>query len=85
MFLLSQLLLARDGFESCKIQLFCIAEEGTEAEELKANVKKYLYDLRMQAEVIVVTMMSMEAHYEISTNAKKNMQALRIESEHTFL
>jgi hypothetical protein len=39
----------------------------------------------MQAEVIVVTMMSMEAHSEISTNAKKNMQALRIESEHTFL
>ncbi|CAD6258201.1 unnamed protein product [Miscanthus lutarioriparius] len=45
-----ELLLARDGFESCKIQVFCIAEEGTEAEELKADVKKYLYDLRMQAE-----------------------------------
>ncbi|XP_066379668.1 cation-chloride cotransporter 2-like isoform X2 [Miscanthus floridulus] len=74
MLLLSQLLLARDGFESCKIQVFCIAEEGTEAEELKADVKKYLYDLRMQAEVIVVTMKSMEAHSEISPNAKKNPQ-----------
>ena len=74
MLLLSQLLLARDGFESCKIQVFCIAEEGTEAEELKADVKKYLYDLRMQAEVIVVTMKSMEAHSEISPNAKKDPQ-----------
>ncbi|OQU82897.1 hypothetical protein SORBI_3005G040700 [Sorghum bicolor] len=74
MLLLSQLLLARNGFESCKIQVFCIAEEGTEAEELKADVKKYLYDLRMQAEVIVVTMKSMEAHSEISPNAKKDPQ-----------
>ncbi|XP_066339271.1 cation-chloride cotransporter 2-like isoform X2 [Miscanthus floridulus] len=74
MLLLSQLLLARDGFESCKIQVFCIAEEGTESEELKADVKKYLYDLRMHAEVIVVTMKSMEAHSEISPNAKKDPQ-----------
>ncbi|PWZ26167.1 Cation-chloride cotransporter 2 [Zea mays] len=74
MLLLSQLLLARDGFESCKIQVFCIAEEGTEAEELKADVKKFLYDLRMRAEVIVVTMKSMEAHSEISPNAKKDPQ-----------
>ncbi|XP_066340966.1 cation-chloride cotransporter 2 isoform X2 [Miscanthus floridulus] len=74
MLLLSQLLLARDGFESCKVQVFCIAEEGTEAEELKADVKKYLYDLRMHAEVIVVTMKSMEARSEISPNAKKDPQ-----------
>ena len=40
--------------------MFCIAEEETEAEELKADVKKFLYDLRMQAEVIVVTMKSWE-------------------------
>ncbi|KAM0821953.1 hypothetical protein ACQ4PT_071831 [Festuca glaucescens] len=62
MLLLSQLLLTKDSFESCKIQVFCIAEEDTEAEELKADVKKFLYDLRMQAEVIVVTMRSFEAH-----------------------
>jgi potassium/chloride transporter 4/5/6 len=62
MLLLSQLLLTKDSFESCKIQVFCIAEEDTKAEELKANVKKFLYDLRMQAEVIVVTMRSFEAH-----------------------
>ena len=42
------------------LQVFCIAEEETEAEELKADVKKFLYDLRMQAEVIVVTMKSWE-------------------------
>lgn len=41
-------------------QVFCITEEETEAEELKADVKKFLYDLRMQAEVIVVTMKSWE-------------------------
>jgi hypothetical protein len=44
--------------------VFCIAEEETEADELKADVKKFLYDLRMQAEVIVVTMKSWEAHQE---------------------
>ncbi|BFI30506.1 protein MpCCC1 [Marchantia polymorpha subsp. ruderalis] len=64
MLLLSQLLRAKDSFESCKIQVFCIAEEDTEAEELKADVKKFLYDLRMLAEVIVVTMKSWEAHQE---------------------
>lgn len=45
-------------------QVFCIAEEETEAEELKADVKKFLYDLRMQAEVIVVTMKSWEDNHE---------------------
>ncbi|KAI4297495.1 hypothetical protein L6164_037384 [Bauhinia variegata] len=55
MLLLSQLLLTKDSFESCKIQVFCIAEEDSDAEALKADVKKFLYDLRMQAEVIVIT------------------------------
>ncbi|KAJ6810646.1 putative cation-chloride cotransporter 1 [Iris pallida] len=64
MLLLSQLLLTKESFESCKIQVFCIAEEDTEAEELKADVRKFLYDLRMQAEVIVVTMKSWEARVE---------------------
>lgn len=64
MLLLSQVLLTKASFESCKIQVFCIAEEDTEAEELKADVKKFLYDLRMQAEVIVVTIKSWEAHVE---------------------
>ncbi|XP_024314966.1 cation-chloride cotransporter 1 isoform X3 [Brachypodium distachyon] len=64
MLLLSQLLLTKDSFESCKIQVFCIAEEDNEAEELKADVKKFLYDLRMRAEVIVITMKSFEAHVE---------------------
>lgn len=44
--------------------MFCISEEETEAEELKADVKKFLYDLRMQAEVIVVTMKSWEDHHQ---------------------
>ncbi|GLJ53236.1 hypothetical protein SUGI_1134600 [Cryptomeria japonica] len=64
MLLLSQLLLTKESFESCKIQLYCIAEEETEAEELKADVKKFIYELRMQAEVIVVTMKSWEEHRE---------------------
>lgn len=64
MLLLSQLLRAKESFESCKIQVFCIAEEDTSAEELKMDVRKFLYDLRMQAEVIVVTMKSWEAHQE---------------------
>ncbi|KAK1277530.1 Cation-chloride cotransporter 1 [Acorus gramineus] len=64
MLLLSQLLLTKESFESCKIQVFCIAEEDVDAEELKADVKKFLYDLRMQAEVIVITMKSWEAHSE---------------------
>ncbi|EEF35772.1 cation-chloride cotransporter 1 [Ricinus communis] len=61
MLLLSQLLLTKESFESCKIQVFCIAEEDSDAEELKADVKKFLYDLRMQAEVIVVSMKSWDA------------------------
>ncbi|KAK3155580.1 hypothetical protein QOZ80_2BG0205110 [Eleusine coracana subsp. coracana] len=72
MLLLSQLLLTKDSFESCKIQVFCIAEEDNEAEELKADVKKFLYDLRMQAEVIVVTMKSWEGRAESSSYAQKD-------------
>ncbi|XP_059288857.1 cation-chloride cotransporter 1-like isoform X1 [Lycium ferocissimum] len=64
MLLLSQLLLTKDSFEGCKIQVFCIAEEDSDAEGLKADVKKFLYDLRMQAEVIVITMKSWEAEGE---------------------
>ncbi|KAI5427420.1 Protein ccc1, variant 2, partial [Lathyrus oleraceus] len=56
MLLLSQLLLTKESFESCKIQVFCIAEEEADAEGLKADVKKFLYDLRMQAEVFVIIM-----------------------------
>ncbi|KAK2450827.1 cation-chloride co-transporter [Trifolium repens] len=56
MLLLSQLLLTKESFESCKIQVFCIAEDDADAEGLKADVKKFLYDLRMQAEVFVITM-----------------------------
>ncbi|KAM0014946.1 putative amino acid permease/ SLC12A domain, SLC12A transporter family [Helianthus debilis subsp. tardiflorus] len=56
MLLLSQLLLTKEMFESCKIQVFCIAEEDSDAEELKADVRKFLYDLRMQAEVFVISM-----------------------------
>ncbi|CAN1249270.1 Cation-chloride cotransporter 1 [Linum perenne] len=64
MLLLSQLLLTKDSFESCKIQVFCIAEEDSDAEELKADVKKFLYDLRMQAEVIVISMKSWHSNAE---------------------
>ncbi|KAL3631580.1 Protein ccc1 [Castilleja foliolosa] len=64
MLLLSQLLLTKASFESCKIQVFCIAEEDSDAEELKTDVKKFLYDLRMQAEVIVVSMKSWDAKAE---------------------
>ncbi|KAG6420536.1 hypothetical protein SASPL_117068 [Salvia splendens] len=64
MLLLSQLLLTKESFESCKIQVFCIAEEDSDAEELKADVKKFLYDLRMQAEVIVVSMKSWDPQAE---------------------
>lgn len=60
MLLLSQLLRAKESFENCKIQVFCIAEEDTGADNLKADVSKFLYDLRMQADVIVVTMKAWE-------------------------
>ncbi|KAK8451899.1 hypothetical protein SEVIR_5G024400v4 [Setaria viridis] len=82
MLLLSQLLLTKESFESCKIQVFCIAEEDTEAEELKADVKKFLYDLRMQAEVIVVTMKSMEARTELSSGAKKDPEEEHASAQH---
>ncbi|KAK9115011.1 hypothetical protein Syun_021808 [Stephania yunnanensis] len=69
------LLLTKESFESCKIQVFCIAEEDAEVEELKADVKKFLYDLRMQAEVIVITMKSWEAHVEGGTQQDDSMEA----------
>ncbi|CAL9120932.1 unnamed protein product [Musa textilis] len=75
MLLLSQLLLTKESFESCKIQVFCIAEEDTEAEELKADVKKFLYDLRMQAEVIVITMKSWEAHVDVGDQRDESAEA----------
>ncbi|URE10039.1 Amino acid permease [Musa troglodytarum] len=75
MLLLSQLLLTKESFESCKIQVFCIAEEDTEAEELKADVKKFLYDLRMQAEVIVITMKSWEAHVDAGDQRDESAEA----------
>ncbi|KAF6139569.1 hypothetical protein GIB67_015526 [Kingdonia uniflora] len=75
MLLLSQLLLTKESFESCKIQVFCIAEEDTEAEELKADVKKFLYDLRMQAEVIVITMKSWGAQAEGGTQQDESVEA----------
>lgn len=43
------------------MQVFCIAEEDSEADELKTDVKKFLYDLRMEAEVIVVSMKAWKA------------------------
>ncbi|KAJ8475537.1 hypothetical protein OPV22_019264 [Ensete ventricosum] len=75
MLLLSQLLLTKESFESCKIQVFCIAEEDIEAEELKADVKKFLYDLRMQAEVIVVTMKSWEVHVDAGDQQDESAEA----------
>lgn len=64
MLLLSQLLLTKESFENCKIQVFCIAEEDSDAEGLKADVKKFLYDLRMQAEVIVITIKTWDSHVD---------------------
>ncbi|KAF0923449.1 hypothetical protein E2562_006347 [Oryza meyeriana var. granulata] len=43
-------------------------EDDTDAEELKADGKKFLYDLRMHAEVIIVTMKSWEPHMESSSS-----------------
>lgn len=74
MLLLSQLLLTKESFDSCKIQVFCIAEEDAEAEELKADVKKFLYDLRMQAEVIVITIKSWEAHLKSGHQQDESME-----------
>ncbi|KAI3898168.1 hypothetical protein MKW92_038364 [Papaver armeniacum] len=54
MLLLSQLLLTKESFKAAKYRFF----------ELKADVKKFLYDLRMQAEVIVITMKSWEVQVE---------------------
>uniref|UniRef100_A0A6P3ZRH8 cation-chloride cotransporter 1 n=1 Tax=Ziziphus jujuba TaxID=326968 RepID=A0A6P3ZRH8_ZIZJJ len=74
MLLLSQLLLNKESFESCKIQVFCIAEEDDEAEGLKADVKKFLYDLRLQAEVIVITMKSWDAQAEGGSHQDESLE-----------
>ncbi|ONI11133.1 hypothetical protein PRUPE_4G088900 [Prunus persica] len=75
MLLLSQLLLTKESFESCKIQVFCIAEEDTDAEGLKADVKKFLYDLRMHAEVIVVTMKSWDVQADSGSPQDESVEA----------
>ncbi|KAK1552204.1 hypothetical protein Q3G72_012305 [Acer saccharum] len=75
MLLLSQLLLTKESFESCKIQVFCIAEEDSDAEGLKADVKKFLYDLRMQAEVIVITMRSWDVRSDGGPQQDESLEA----------
>ncbi|XP_022762679.1 cation-chloride cotransporter 1-like isoform X2 [Durio zibethinus] len=75
MLLLSQLLLTKESFESCKIQVFCIAEEDSDAEGLKADVKKFLYDLRMQAEVIVITIKSWDVQPEGGSQQDESLEA----------
>ncbi|KAM7524841.1 hypothetical protein LguiA_014743 [Lonicera macranthoides] len=75
MLLLSQLLLTKESFESCKIQVFCIAEEDSDAEELKADVKKFLYDLRMHAEVIVVSMKSWDTQADGAVAQDESVEA----------
>ncbi|GJP72957.1 hypothetical protein CLOP_g3724 [Closterium sp. NIES-67] len=60
MLLLSQLLRSRPTFEACKIQVFCIAEDDIAAETLQLDVAQFLHDLRMQADVVVVTMRAWE-------------------------
>ncbi|KAJ8762638.1 hypothetical protein K2173_010659 [Erythroxylum novogranatense] len=75
MLLLSQLLLTKESFESCKIQVFCIAEEDSDAEALKADVKKFLYDLRMQAEVIVISMKTWDVQVEGGPQQEESLGA----------
>ncbi|KAH7568504.1 hypothetical protein ACOSP7_011486 [Xanthoceras sorbifolium] len=75
MLLLSQLLLTKESFESCKIQVFCIAEEDSDAEGLKADVKKFLYDLRMHAEVIVITMRSWDVQSDGGPQQDESLEA----------
>ncbi|XP_022748732.1 cation-chloride cotransporter 1 isoform X4 [Durio zibethinus] len=75
MLLLSQLLLTKESFESCKIQVFCIAEEDSDAEGLKVDVKKFLYDLRMQAEVIVITIKSWDVQTEGGSQQDESLEA----------
>lgn len=75
MLLLSQLLLTKESFESCKIQVFCIAEEDADAEVLKADVRKFLYDLRMQAEVIVITIKGWDAQVDGGSQRDESLEA----------
>ncbi|MBA0688178.1 hypothetical protein Goari_005981, partial [Gossypium aridum] len=63
------------SFESCKIQVFCIAEEDTDAEGLKADVKKFLYDLRMQAEVFVIAIKSWDVQPENGSQPDESKEA----------
>uniref|UniRef100_A0A803MSL1 SLC12A transporter C-terminal domain-containing protein n=1 Tax=Chenopodium quinoa TaxID=63459 RepID=A0A803MSL1_CHEQI len=75
MLLLSQLLLTKESFENCKIQVFCIAEEETDAEGLKGDVKKFLYDLRMQAEVIVITIKTWDVQVDGGSAQDESIEA----------
>lgn len=75
MLLLSQLLLTKESFESCKIQVFCIAEEDSDAEALKADVRKFLYDLRMSAEVIVISMKTWDAQADGGSQQDESLEA----------
>lgn len=75
MLLLSHLLLTKDSFDRCKIQVFYIAEEDADAGMLKADVKKFLYDLRMQAKVIVISMKSWDSRVDSETKQAKSIEA----------
>lgn len=58
------------------VQVFCLAEEDAEAGELKTDVKKFLYDLRMGAEVIVLSMNAWRTHQEENEAENGRVHAL---------
>lgn len=60
--------------------MFCIAEEDSEADELKADVRKFLHDLRMQADVIIVTMKSWKDHQQDAQVAESSGRDNAMES-----
>lgn len=54
MLLLAQLLMRKKLFANCEMRVFVLTEKTADVEDLERDVKRFLYELRMDAEVTVL-------------------------------
>ena len=63
MLLLSQLFKRSPVWEHAKISVFCIGEDEIDSAELKKDIEHFLYDLRMKASVVVLSIRYVNEHF----------------------
>ena len=64
MLLLAQVLMRSSPFRRCAMRVFVVSECAAKSEPLRQDVKRFLYELRIDAEVVVLEMDSLEEREE---------------------